>query len=148
MFKICKNDFISTGKIWYSDPYGNRLFVARNEDEIVFKLRFVVEGIKCMPLKVPWPLAENESGAFLKLDYDDGSLLHDVSVQSGINGLKSAVKKWICMLSDLNAFVSGSGRRAATEQGSIDLSGYEELRGVLDIFTEEELAYAREIGFF
>lgn len=150
MFEVSKNEFINAGKIWYSDQFGNSLFVARKEGEIVFKLRFAADGIKCVPLKVPWPLADSESGAFLKLDYEDESLLDDISVQSGIDGLKRAVKRWICMLSDLNAFVSGSGRAVSTEepQLSCDLSGYEELSGVLDIFTEEELAYAREIGFF
>ena len=150
MFRISKNEFINAGKIWYCDQYGNKLFVARKEGEIVFKLRFAACGIRCVPLKVAWPLAYNENGAFLKLDYEDEALLDDVSVQSGIEGLKGAVKRWICMLSDLNAFISGSGRGASTEEGQVscDLSGYEELRGVLDIFTEEELAYAREIGFF
>ena len=150
MFEISKNEFINAGKIWYSDQFGNSLFVARKESEIVFRLRFAADGIRCVPLKMPWPLADSESGAFLKLDYEDEALLDDVSVQSGIDGLKSAVKRWICMLSDLNAFVSGSGRAAKMEQapGTCDLSGYEELRGVFDIFTAEELAYARKIGFF
>ena len=31
----------------------------------------------------------NESGAFLKLDYEDETLMDDISVQSGIDGLKS-----------------------------------------------------------
>ena len=54
------------------------------------------------------------------------------------------------MLSDLNAFVSGCGRAAVTEKKNDphNLSGYEELRGMLDIFTEEELEYAKEIGIF
>ena len=150
MFEISRNEFISTGKIWYLDPYGNKLFVARKEDEIVFKLRFIADGIRCVPLKVPWPLKDSASGALLKLDYEEESSIYEISVQSGIDGLKKTVKRWIRMLSDLNAFVSGCARTAVTEKENDphNLSGYEELRGMLDIFTEEELEYAKEIGIF
>lgn len=51
MFKLEKNQFAENGKCWYSDEFGNKIFIIRKDDDkFVIKVRPVDKNITFNPI--------------------------------------------------------------------------------------------------
>ncbi len=98
MFRLTTNRFLTEGMCKYEDEHGNRLFVKRNDDGFVAKLRFSDPSVKAQPLYVALPVKEGTKGQYLHIDYHDGSKKATPDVGDAIQGFMEIVNRWIKML--------------------------------------------------
>lgn len=147
MFKIEKNEFISTGRVWYMDENGNRLLMRRDTERNAFvaKFRPAESGYSCEPITVCFPLTEN--GVHLNVT---GAEPYPESVNAGIINLTEKLNDWVSMMQaianlqipsdilvkscfsrdDIAAYKAEELSEIASKTILDDLADFEELKGL------------------
>lgn len=100
MFKLIKNELINTGKCWYEDEYNNTVFIRKNNDNFVARIRFNDKNVVAKPFKVCIPLSEDNFGDTLCVDFHNGDVQEREDIKCGIDGFTTLIQKWIQMLYD------------------------------------------------
>ena len=115
MFSLVKNEFLDKGICRYEDEYGNSVFMKRNGQCFVGKLRFFNKNVKLDPVRYD-PCNRSESGGFnTSIKFPEGVNIDDDDIKGGIDGFTAIVQRWVCMVSDISMFSSAQVGMAATD---------------------------------
>lgn len=129
MFKLENNKLIENGICTYIDIFGNTVFVKREKERIVFRLRFAEHGIKAAPFIICFPIDSNKNGDTLHLDYSDKEKLNKESVTGAVESFTALINHWISMQYDINLldaknFLFQKANPAVNELNSEEISRY------------------------
>lgn len=134
MFTLIENNILKDFSCRYEDEYHNRIRFAREENGFYAKLKFADEKVSVPVIRVTFPVAVDEKGLKITLNFSDGKdHSADKDVSAAISGTTFLINHWIMMLTDAIAF--DINRKTCGEETAKhilkDLAKYEELRPVI-----------------
>lgn len=151
MFKLTKNKFLDN-KCWYEDEFGNKLYINRQPNGFIAKIRFANSSVSAQPLSILLDRENKQDGEYLHLDFSDSSVNENTEeIKQGIIGMTDIIQRWISltqdvkMIGDKNNVVNiamnlkANGNENPTEKDittvmNTIISSYEELSGSIGTF--------------
>lgn len=103
MFSLTKNSFLKDGTCKYTDEYGNSVFVKRDGQKFVARLRFGDKSVVAEPLYYDPFSAGKDDGAFINIKYPSGTPHDREDLAAAVQGLIMIVQRWIGLLTAIDS---------------------------------------------
>ncbi len=140
MFNITENRLLMDGRAWYKDEFDNTVFVRKETDKVIMRLRFKNKQVVAGPITLKYPPEDNMDGIYLHVErsYKEED---EEDVKSGINGFTKLVQHWVDLMHTLRVLDADSGGLAEANNMTVseveqikkdNLDEFDELKGYLN----------------